>query len=55
MYEILKPISAELEQFINSLPKNSLGKTMGIHTQKSLPETDNVQLAIITINENRGV
>ncbi|SFN74793.1 Arginase family enzyme [Paenimyroides ummariense] len=55
MYEILKPISAELEQFINTLPKHSLGKTMGIHTQKSLPETDNVQLAIITVNENRGV
>jgi len=32
MYEILKPISAELEQFINTLPKHSLGKTMGIHT-----------------------
>ena len=55
MYEILKPISSELEQFVKSLPKHSLGKTMGIHTQNALPETDNVQLAIVTVTENRGV
>ncbi|MBA5793367.1 formimidoylglutamase [Flavobacterium sp. xlx-214] len=54
MYEILKPISTELETYIQTLPKHSLGKTIDIHTSKSFPELDNVQIAFITVNESRG-
>lgn len=54
MYEILKPISTELEQFISTLPTHALGKAITIHTQKALPDLQDAQLAIITVNENRG-
>ncbi|SEH78839.1 Arginase family enzyme [Paenimyroides aquimaris] len=54
MYEILKPVSAELEQFISTLPKHSLGRTIGVHTVGSFPHMDKVDLALITVKENRG-
>lgn len=54
MYEILKPVSAELEQFISTLPKHSLGRTIGVHTVGSFPQIDKVDLALITVKENRG-
>lgn len=54
MYEILKPINSDLELFISKLPKHSFGRMMHIHTSKSLPKLDNVQLALITVNETRG-
>lgn len=54
MYEILQPVSANLEQFISTLPTHALGKIISVHTQKTFPELNNVQLALITVNENRG-
>lgn len=54
MYEILKPISTQLEQYIATLPKHSLGKTMTVHTPNNFPSLENVQLALITVNEGRG-
>ncbi|WCM41609.1 formimidoylglutamase [Flavobacterium sp. CBA20B-1] len=54
MYEILTPISKELEQLIDTLPQHSLGKTMAIHKRNAFPDLENVQLALITVNENRG-
>lgn len=54
MYEILKPIPNSLELFIKNLPKHSIGKTIAIHTENAFPELENVHLALITVNENRG-
>lgn len=54
MYEILKPIPNSLELFIENLPKHSIGKTIAIHTENAFPELENVHLALITVNENRG-
>lgn len=54
MYEILKPIPNSLELFIENLPKHSIGKTINIHTENAFPELENVHLALITVNENRG-
>ncbi len=54
MYEILKPIPGSLELFIENLPKHSIGKTINIHTENAFPELENVHLALITVNENRG-
>lgn len=54
MYEILKPVSSGLEQYIKELSKNALGRIMEVHTSGSLPELHNVQLALITVNESRG-
>lgn len=54
MYEILKPISTDLENFVKALPKHALGSVMQLHTTKNMPELENVQLALITVNETRG-
>lgn len=54
MYEILKPVSSGLEQYIKGLPKHALGRIMDIHTEGALPELDRAQLALITVRENRG-
>ncbi|HUH25875.1 MAG TPA: hypothetical protein VLY87_04570, partial [Flavobacterium sp.] len=54
MYEILQPVSAHLEEFAATLSKHSLGKTMAIHTAKFFPELKEVQIALVTVNENRG-
>lgn len=54
MYEILKPISTELQRFTTTLPKHALGKTMALHTEKSFPDLANVHLALIVVKENRG-
>lgn len=54
MYEILKPVSAHLEELVKTLPKHSLGKTMALHTSKSFPELEHVKIAIVTVNEGRG-
>jgi len=54
MYEILKPVSAHLEEFVKTLPKHSLGKTMAIHTSTLFPELEHIKIAIVTVNEGRG-
>ena len=54
MYEILKPISAELQSFTANLPKHSLGSIIDLHTPKSFPDLSQAQVAIITVKENRG-
>lgn len=54
MYEILKPISTELEHFIATLPTHALGKNIDIHTNNNLPNFENVSMALLTITENRG-
>ena len=54
MYEILKPISSELEGFVKMLPKHALGSIMKLHTAKNMPSLEGVQLALVTVNETRG-
>lgn len=54
MYEILKPISSELEGFVKMLPKHALGSVMQLHTAKNMPSIEGVQLALVTVNETRG-
>src|SRR5690606_33775830 len=54
MYEILMPISTDLEQYVKTLPTHALGKNIAIHTKNKLPDFENVSLAILTVNESRG-
>lgn len=54
LYEILKPIDSELEVFVKSLPKQSMGKNMVLHTSNNLPDLHGIQLALVTVNESRG-
>ncbi len=54
-YEFLKPVSANLLAFISELPANTLGKNLLLHTQDDFPELEGAQLALITVNDARGV
>lgn len=54
-FDLLQPVSEEVVQFIESLSKQSLGKKIGIHTDDEFPNLENVSVAIITVNEYRGL
>ena len=54
VFDFLQPISSELEEFIQALSNQALGKKVVFHTQTDFPVLENVSLAIITVNEYRG-
>ena len=54
MFEILQPISTELEQYINTLPTHAMGRILNLHTKTLVPDLKNMDLAILTVEENRG-
>lgn len=54
MYEVLSPISASLKDFAESLPKHSIGRSIGLHTEGVFPDLEGVDLAVITVSEGRG-
>lgn len=54
VFDFLQPISASVEEFIATLSNRTLGKKVVFHTQTDFPVIENVSLALITVNENRG-
>lgn len=54
VFDFLQPISASVEEFIATLSNRTLGKKSVFHTQTDFPVIENVSLALITVNENRG-
>ncbi len=54
VFDFLQPVSASVEAYISKLSNQTLGKKVALHTQTDFPVLENVSLAIITINENRG-
>jgi hypothetical protein len=53
--ELLAPISEEILSSIGLLPKQIIGKTISIHTEKSgLPEFKNADIALIGVSEIRN-
>lgn len=54
-YEFLKPVSANLLASLSELPTNTLGKNLLLHTQGNFPDLEGVQLALITVNDARGL
>jgi len=54
VFDFLQPVSALVEEFISKLSNQALGKKVVLHTQTDFPVLENVSLAIITVNENRG-
>ena len=53
--ELLVPISEEILSSIGLLPKQIIGKTISIHTEKSgLPEFKNADIALIGVSEIRN-
>lgn len=53
-FDFLKPVSAEILAFREQLANQTIGKQIAVHSEKEFPELDNVQLAILTVNEYRG-
>ena len=54
VFDFLQPISASMEAFLVNLPNKTLGKKVIFHTKTDFPVLDDISLAIITVNENRG-
>lgn len=52
--QLLKPISIDFENFINSLPEQALGRKTVFHTQTDFPKLIKRSIAIISVFENRG-
>lgn len=53
-FDFLKPVSEEISAFKAQLANQTIGSKIELHTQNHFPSLENVQLAIITINEYRG-
>ena len=54
VFDFLQPVSASVEEYINTLSNQTLGRKVVFHTQTDFPVLDHVSLAIITVNEFRG-
>lgn len=54
VFDFLQPISSGMESYISDLPSKTLGRKVVFHTQSDFPVLDDISLAIITVNENRG-
>jgi len=53
-FDFLKPISAEILGFVNTLKPQSLGSVMVFHTETDFPDLEQIQIAIVGVLENRG-
>lgn len=54
VFEFLQPVNAACLHFIKNLSPQSLGRKVVLHTATDFPNLENVQIAIIGINEYRG-
>ena len=54
MFEYLQPVSENIQKYVESLSNQSLGKKVVMHTDTDYPNLENISLAIICVNENRG-
>ncbi len=54
-FDLLQPVSEEIVQFTEGLSKQALGKKIVIHTDDEFPNLEDISIAIITVNEYRGL
>lgn len=54
VFDFLQPVSSSVEEYISTLSNQTLGKKVVLHTQTDFPVLENITLALITVNENRG-
>ena len=54
IFEYLKPVSEEIQEFTTQLSNQTLGKKIVMHTATDYPNLENISIAIICVNENRG-
>lgn len=54
VFDFLQPVSSNYLEFNETLSSQTLGKKTLFHTETNFPDIDNVNIAIICVNENRG-
>ena len=54
IFEYLQPVSEEIQKFTDSLSNQTLGKKIVMHTATDYPNLENISIAVICVNENRG-
>lgn len=54
IFEYLQPVSEEIQKFTESLSNQTLGKKIVMHTATDYPNLENISIALICVNENRG-
>jgi arginase family enzyme len=53
-FDFLQPLEADFLEFIQGLSPQTLGKKVVFHTDTDFPNLENVSIAIIGVQENRG-
>jgi hypothetical protein len=54
IFEYLQPVSEEIQEFTTQLSNQTLGKKIVMHTATDYPNLENISIALICVNENRG-
>lgn len=55
VFDFLKPVSKSCIDYINGLSQQALGKKVTLHTETDFPNLEKIAIAIITVNEFRGL
>jgi arginase family enzyme len=55
VFDFLQPVNSRCLSFIENLSAQALGKKVAFHTATDFPNLDNVNIAIIGVNEYRGL
>ena len=55
MLELLRPVSVEFRNFIDSLPSQSLGKKVNFHSGGDFDKYNQYKIALIGVTDNRGL
>lgn len=53
-FDFLQPVSPDIEKYITTLSNQTLGKKVVLHTETDFPNLENISIALICVNENRG-
>ena len=54
VFDFLEPINDELLNYIEKQSKQTLGNKVVFHTESDFPNLDEIEIALITVNEYRG-
>lgn len=54
-FNFLQPISEQLQNFVKELTSQQLGSKVTFHTQEEFPNLEKIKIALIGVNENRGL
>ena len=54
IFEYLQPVSEEIQKFTEVLYNKTLDKKIVMHTATDYPNLENISIALICVNENRG-